>query len=93
MGKLFISILFIALIGCKYHSNSNKALIIQPLHLSNKHQCRWPLCPYKGIDTTKAAQSVANYVGETGIDAYYIDLYHIKYPNYDYETLDSLLTR
>ena len=68
------------------------SLCIQLANKANTHQCRWPLCPYKGIDTAKAAQSVANYVGETGVDAYYIDLYHIKYPNYEYEQLDSLLT-
>jgi len=56
------------------------------------HQCRWPLCPYRGIDTAKASKVVANYVGKAGIDAYYIDMLHIKYPTLDADQLDSLLT-
>jgi len=58
----------------------------------NTHHCRWSLCPYQGIDTAKAKQVVANYIGEAGVEGYYIALLHIQYPEANYATLDSLLT-
>lgn len=64
----------------------------EPIHKNESHTCRWPLCPYKGITNDKAAKAVANYVGDSGINAYYIDMLHIQYPTYEYDQLDSLLT-
>lgn len=92
MTKLFvISLLLFS--SCKDNSNANEAQVKNAFEqMRNVHQCRWPLCPYKGITNDKAAKAVANYVGDSGIDAYYIDILHIQYPTYEYDQLDSLLT-
>jgi hypothetical protein len=34
---------------------------------------------------------VTDYVGETGTDAYCIDLLHLQYPTLEYEALEDLL--
>ncbi len=59
---------------------------------TNKHTCRWELCPYKGIIQAKVETAVATYTGQMCTDAYYIDMLHIKYPTLDADQLDSLLT-
>jgi hypothetical protein len=55
------------------------------------HQCRWDLCPYKGVIMKDATNAVSDYTGEACTDAYYIDMLHIQYPTLDADQLDSLL--
>jgi hypothetical protein len=62
-------------------------------HIHSKaHACRWDLCPYKGVTLMQSKKAVSAYTGETGTDAYRIDMLHIKYPALDADQLDSLLT-
>jgi len=59
---------------------------------NNGHQCRWDLCPYKGVKINDYSAAVYNYTGEYGTDAYKVDMLHLAHPTYDYDQLDSLLT-
>lgn len=56
-----------------------------------KHECRWELCPYKGVKPSGYKVAVKAYVGEEGTDGYCIDLLHLEHPNYEYEELENLL--
>jgi len=58
---------------------------------NDPHTCKWKLCPYKGITEPQYRQSVTNYVGEEGSDAFYIDLLHLENPEADYDTLEAML--
>jgi hypothetical protein len=55
------------------------------------HKCKWDMCPYKGVTADIASQSVSAYVGETGTDAYCLDMLHLQHPDYEYEQLEDLL--
>jgi len=55
------------------------------------HECRWKLCPYKGITKDMWDQKVYDYVGERGTDAYLIDILHLKYPKDEYDELEDKL--
>ena len=59
----------------------------------DKHQCKWKLCPYKGITPDQWKQSVINYVGNEneGTDAYYIDMLHLEFPELEYDELENKL--
>lgn len=59
---------------------------------SNKHVCRWSLCPYKGATPDQWHRVVSNYTGcEEGTDGYLIDILHLERPTLDADQLDSLL--
>lgn len=55
------------------------------------HTCKWKLCPYKGIDQSQFAKSVAAYTGLKEGDAYSIDMLHLYYPQAEYEELETML--
>lgn len=59
----------------------------------DKHQCKWKLCPYKGITPDQWKQSVINYIGNEneGTDAYYIDMLHLEFPELEYDELETKL--
>lgn len=93
--KLALYILVVLLIGCTGNTNetTNEMQVKKAFeNMNTAHKCRWDLCPYKGITLDKASKVVANYVGSSGVDAYYIDMLHIQYPTLDADQLDSLLT-
>lgn len=55
------------------------------------HICRWDNCPYKGITKNMWDEKVYEQVGERDTDAYHIDILHLKYPQDDYDELESKL--
>lgn len=57
----------------------------------NCHKCKWSKCPYKGIYPSQWSDKVSLYVGETGTDAWCIDMLHLEYPNKEYDELEDLL--
>lgn len=61
-------------------------------YANSGHQCRWPLCPYKGVAIANSSMAVADYVGDNCTDAYTIDMLHMQYPALDADQLGSLLT-
>ena len=56
-----------------------------------KHECRFDMCPYKGIKKPEYSHAVKVYTQSMVFDeAYKIDMLHLKYPNLEY---DDLLTK
>lgn len=60
---------------------------------NNGHECKWKLCPYKGIKEVDHKAAVLSYVGNDseGTDGYCIDMLHLDNPTLEYDQLDSLL--
>lgn len=55
------------------------------------HECKWPLCPYKGVKPSGYEKAVIAYGVVEGSDSYCIDLLHLEYPTLEYEALEELL--
>ncbi|MES2382436.1 MAG: hypothetical protein V4538_15420 [Bacteroidota bacterium] len=64
-----------------------KKVDIQP----TGHQCKWHLCPYKGITPANYGKAVSNYVGNSESVGYSLDILHLNFPNAEYEELESML--
>lgn len=78
---LLLAIIFIiaALCSCK-KQDTNQG-----------HQCRWNLCPYKGVTPDKNGKAVRQYTGTDGGDSYSIDILHLEYPQANYDELEQML--
>jgi len=61
--------------------------------LNRQHECRWALCPYKGIKYQCYREAVLEYIDPKydSTDAYYIDILHLKYPSLDTDELHDKL--
>ena len=57
----------------------------------DKHNCKWKLCPYKGITEAQYKEAVTNYTGEEGTDSWCIDMLHLEHPKAEYEELEAML--
>jgi hypothetical protein len=55
------------------------------------HECKWPLCPYKGITTLQWHDKVKDYVGNDESEAFSIDMLHLYKPQAEYEELETML--
>ncbi len=51
------------------------------------HSCRWKLCPYKGMTEYKHEHA------DCTNDCIKLDSLHLINPSYEYDQLDSLLTK
>ncbi len=56
------------------------------------HDCKWELCPYKGLPAGYYSKAVQCYTGEYNTVAYKVDMLHLAHPTLEYDQLDSLLT-
>jgi hypothetical protein len=78
----FITVLMLACLGDNFSPIPPKVL--------STHECRWSLCPYKGVanqpEAWKDAVETYTHYGE-GTDAYYIDMLHLEYPTEDWISL------
>jgi hypothetical protein len=95
--NIIIIVAFILAIGCADNFSDQPAAELNETFLSNyhppvKHECKWALCPYKGIYPNQWREAVINFKDqEEGTDAFHLDMLHLEFPHADYEELNDLL--
>jgi hypothetical protein len=53
-----------------------------------RHECRFDMCPYKGIRSVEFSHAVKVYTGSNVFDdSYKIDMLHLEYPSLEYDSL------
>lgn len=57
------------------------------LKVVNRHECKFKLCPYKGLLNFKPGLCSC----EEGSDCYYLDKIHFENPGLSYDECDSIL--
>jgi hypothetical protein len=92
---LILTAAIITLTSCNrngFGCHGNSKIMTRVTKLTQKHKCKWELCPYKGVTLANYKEAITDYTGEPeGNPAHIVDCLHILHPSASYDQLAEMM--